>query len=244
MTESSSGYGDLALDAAELRRYRTLAEMDGRRLLLDRYIEKETGYACSVGRGQIIRIACCDGPQVCDFNAFSADDPSEHFWSGRTRTLQGAHLTVGDRLWSTEPKMRPMFTIIADTVPRPALPMNAAPHDLIYARCSASAWALRLGHRNAPNCNDNLVSALTAIGFPTTHVHDAFNIFMTTGIDERQKLFFVEPTAREGDYVELHAEIDAVVALSCCPGGCNGAQNKGLQVTVWERPPDCFAKTT
>lgn len=234
MTEARRGYDDQSLDPSIRERYAALAEGSGdRRLVHDRYVAKESGSALLVEKGQILRITCCDGPQVCDFNAFAADDPREHFWSGRTRTIQGAHLAVGDRLWSTEPRMRPMFTIIADSVPRAVLPNNAASHDLIYARCSASAWALRLGRTDAPNCNDNLIRALEAIGFPSDHVHDAFNIFMTTGIDDRHKLFFLAPVARQGDYLEMVAEIDTVVAISCCPGGCNGDENKGLQLTVY-----------
>lgn len=230
-TERLTGYGDQTLSTEAWAPYAALLARP-RRVVFDAYVEPEDGLAFRVEAGQVLRIVCVDGPQVCDFNAFAADDPSEHFWSGRTRTLQGAHLSVGDRLWSTEPKMRPMFTIVADTVPKAPLPHNAASHDLIYARCSASAWALRTGRRDAPNCNDNLIRALAAIGFPTAYVHDAFNVFMTTGIDDRQKLFFLPPAARRGDYVDLVAEIDAVVALSACPGGCNGAQNKGLQATV------------
>src|SRR5262245_5917543 len=96
-----------------------------RRQTFDRYIPRETGLAFPVGQGQVLRVTCCDGPPVADFNAFCATDPSEHFWSGRTRTLQGAHLRVGDRLWGTEPKMRPMFTLIKDTVDHQPLPFNA-----------------------------------------------------------------------------------------------------------------------
>ncbi len=234
MTERGTGYGDRSATADELARCRALADAAGRTLVLEHYIPKETGFALPVAAGRVLRITCCDGPQVCDFNAFAATDPAEHFWSGRTRTLQGSHLTVGDRLWGTEPRMRPMFTIIADTVPHEALPPQVGTHDLLYARCSASAWALRLGRTDLPNCNDNLTRALAQIGFPADHVHDAFNIFMATGIDERRKLFFVPPVARQGDYVELIAEIDTVVALSCCPGGCNGDANKGLAVAVFE----------
>jgi hypothetical protein len=236
--ETTTGYGYQGLDAAVLARFAAMAaDTASRIVVLDRYVEKETGSAFPVRQGQVLRISCCDGPQVCDFNAFAIDDPAEHFWSGRTRTLQGAHLSVGDRLWSTEPKMRPMFTIIADTVPRDPLPHNAASHDLIYARCSARAWGLRYGRFDMPNCNTNLTRALQAAGFPATHVHDAFNIFMTTGIDEKHRLFFLPPQARQGDFMELHAEIDTMVAISCCPGDCNGDGNKGLQVTVYDTRP-------
>ena len=235
--EPMAGYGEQKLAERERVRYELLAAGSRHSPVMDVYVPPESGYACHVGKGQILRIVCIDGPQVCDFNAFSANDPTEHFWSGRTRTLQGAHLSVGDRLWSTEPKMRPMFTIIADTVPHPVLPHNAASHDLIYARCSASAWALRTGRRDTKNCNDNLIQALDMAGFPSASVHDAFNIFMTTGIDERQKLFFLPPVARRDDYLEMVAEINSVIAVSACPGGCNGEANKGLQVVIFDEEP-------
>jgi hypothetical protein len=223
------------LSEGEAQFYKKIASPATRRKeIADIYIPKETGKAFRVNKGHILRVECCDGPQVADFNAFSAHDPSEFFWSGRTRTIQGGHLSVGDRLWSTEPNMRPMFTIIADTVEHKPLPHNAASHDLIYARCSEGLWALRLGHKGAPNCNTNLKRALEEIGFSSAYVHDAFNIFMTTGMDEKQRLFFLEPEAKKGDFVELYAEIDTVVAISCCPGGCNGPENKGLQCTVFE----------
>lgn len=226
------------LRAEQLAYYAAVsADAAARRPVRELYVPKETGGAIEVDAHQVLRITCVDGPQVCDFNAFARDDPSEHFWSGRTRTLQGSHLRVGDRLWGTEPRMRPMFTFITDTVPHAALPHNAASHDLIYARCSESAVALRNGgKRGLPNCNTNMKRALQCVGFPDGHVHDAFNIFMTTGYDERHRLFYLPPEARRGDFVELYAEIDAMVAISCCPGGCNGPVNHGLLMEVFEQP--------
>ena len=92
------------------------------------------GGAIEVKQGQVLRISQPDGPQICDFNAFSAEDPKEHFWSGRTRIIENAHLTTYNRLWSM--KVRPMFTIVTDTVEHKPLPMDARSHDLIFARCS------------------------------------------------------------------------------------------------------------
>ncbi len=217
---------------AEWAPYAALATGERRRLA-EHVVPAEEGRAFPVAKGQILRITCPEGPQVCDFNAFAAEDPTEHFWSGRTRTLEGAHLSTGNRLWSTEPRMRPMFTIITDTVPHPKLPGNADSHDLIFARCSRSAWELRFGPGEHPNCNDNLIRGLKKIGYPTTHVHDAFNIFMTTGVDENQRLTIFDPVARNGDHVELVAEMDTIVALSACPGDCNGGRNKPLLAEVF-----------
>ncbi|MCC6889039.1 MAG: urea carboxylase-associated family protein [Hyphomicrobiales bacterium] len=200
------------------------------------YVRKRTGHALRLAQHQIIRITCCEGPQVCDFNAFAEDDPAEYFWSGRTRTLYGSHLKVGQRLWGTEPKMRPMLTFIADTVKKQSHPFNATSHDLLYSRCSERRVELRTGLRHQPNCNDNLKHALEAIGFRADHVHDAFNIFMTTGCDDEHRLFYVDPEAVKGDYVELYAEIDLVCAVSCCPGASSGSEPHGLLLETFEQP--------
>ena len=132
--------------------------------------------------------------------------------------------------------MRPMFTFITDTVEKKKLPHDAMTHDLIYSRCSERAWELRTGKRGMPNCNSNMKAALRNIGFPDDYVHDAFNIFMTTGIDDDHRLFYLDSAAKRGDYVELYAEIDTMCAISCCPGGCNGPVNHGLTVEVFSQP--------
>ena len=231
-------YRNLTLVMSSRKQFydRLARETGGRTVAADIYIPRESGRAFSVRRGQILRVTCVEGAQTADFNAFALDDPAEHFWSGRTRTVQGSHLTVGDRLWGTEPKMRPMFTIIADTVDHRPLPHNAASHDLLYARCSARSWELQTGEKDHANCNSNLTRALAEAGFPPAPVHDAFNIFMTTGVDDDHRLFYREPDAKVGDYVELYAEIDTMVAISACPAGCNGAENKGLGCIVYDHP--------
>jgi uncharacterized protein YcgI (DUF1989 family) len=221
----------------EAARYaRIVQDEASRRKVLDHYIPRETGFAFTVSCGRVLRVICCDGPQVADFNAFCATDASEHFWSGRTRTLHGAHLHVGDRLWSTEPNMRPMFTLIKDTVVHKPQPFNARSHDLIYARCSERSVAMMTGKEGMPSCNANIHRALQAIGFDDRYVHDAFNIFMLTGYDENHRLFYLEPDAHQGDHVELIAEIDCIVAISACPWPCNGPVSKGLGVQIFDHP--------
>ena len=211
-------------------------DLANRTLIESLYVPKETGKAFHLPKHHVVRITCCDAPQVCDFNAFATDDPSEYFWSGRTRTLYGSHLKVGHRLWGTEPKMRPMLTFITDTVEKSKNPHNATSHDLLYSRCSERRVELRTGKRHQPNCNDNLKRALTEIQFSDEYVHDAFNIFMTTGCDDDHRLFYVEPEARKGDFVELYAEIDLVCAISCCPGACNGDATHGLLIETYDQP--------
>jgi uncharacterized protein YcgI (DUF1989 family) len=208
----------LTIREEEKQLYRRLASDPGvRKLVRDFTIPPRKGKAFLVDKGEILRVICSKGPQIADFNAFNRHDPRQMFWSGRTRILERTHLSVGDRLWSTPPKMEPMFTIIADTVDHRPLPHGARSHDLLYCRCNAKMWELLTGKRGQPNCQDNLSNAIAEFGLTPDYVHDAFNLFMVTGQNDDGHLFFLDSDAREGDYVELHAEMDCIVALSACP---------------------------
>src|SRR6516225_5142390 len=57
-----------------------------------------------------------EGPQVGDLNLWNTHDLTERFYSGKTRALHATHLSTGDRLWSTLPRLRPMATITHDTL--------------------------------------------------------------------------------------------------------------------------------
>ena len=186
------------------------------------------GAACTVQTGQYVRVVDVEGGQVADFNAWTLPDYKEQFWSGRTRIVEGAHLSTGSRLFSS-PNMEVLFTITDDTVKRVDSPLGGISHDLIYARCSSGLWKLR-GVDNAPNCQDNLVRAIESYGLTAHNVHDAFNIFMKTGINEEDRLFEEPAESVAGDYLELRAEKDCLVAVSSCPG-------RGNRFPEWQSQP-------
>ena len=72
--------------------------------------------AFEVAAGHFFRIVSVEGPQVGDLNLWNAHDLTERFYSGKTRALHATHLSTGDRLWSTFPRLRPMATITHDTL--------------------------------------------------------------------------------------------------------------------------------
>ena len=227
------------MDEIDHAHYAKLAESVAARSLVDEIeVPRISGRAFIVAAGQILRVICTEGPQVADFNAFNKDDPKEMFWSGRTRLLQRAHLSVGDRLWSTPPRMRPLFTIIADTVSHQPLAHNARSHDLMFCRCNERLYEVVRGAKGAPNCNTNIAEAIAPFGLTPDYVHDAFNIFMTTGLDDQDKFFFVEPDAKKGDYMELYAEIDCLVAISACPGGSSGPETRPIGIRIYQPGED------
>jgi uncharacterized protein YcgI (DUF1989 family) len=197
-------------------------------LVADAAARRDEDHPARRHRGERLRVVDVQGGQVADFNAWSLADPRERFWSARTRIMEGAHLTVGNRLWSS-PNMAVLFTITADTLqPRPS-PLGGRSHDLLWARCSPELWRLRSGLDNARNCQDNLAAAIAPHGLSVHDVHDAFNIFMKTGLGPDDRLFWESPESAAGDYLELRAEVDCLVAVSACPGEANRNADYGLR---------------
>lgn len=184
--------------------------------------------ACSfrVTAGQFFRIVSVDGPQVGDLNLWNAADLSERFYSGKTRALHGTHVTTGERLWSAFPHLRPMATIVDDTLDWYGIDaFGGSVHDVIGTRCDPYTGNLLSGTQYHHCCHSNLTRALAdASGLPLNeaeaHVHDVLNVFMCTGFTRDTGQYFMKASpVRPGDSLTFFAEIDLLGALSACPGG-------------------------
>jgi uncharacterized protein len=183
--------------------------------------------AFRVPAGHVFRITCTEGPQVGDLNLWNADDLSERFFSGKTRALHGTHLSTGDRMWSNLPYLRPMATIIHDTLDWYGFDaFGGSVHDVIGTRCDPYTHHLLSGGDQYHHCcHSNLMRALAdATGLPLHeaegHVHDVLNVFMCTGFTRDTGQYFMKASpVRPGDHIEFIAEIDLLGALSACPGG-------------------------
>ncbi|MCK0172139.1 DUF1989 domain-containing protein [Aliiroseovarius sp. S1123] len=179
-----------------------------------------------VPAGQFFRISSVEGPQVGDLNLWNADDLSERFYSGKTRALHGTHLSVADRMWTSFPAMRPMATIIDDTLDWYGFDeFGGSVHDVIGTRCDPYTNNLLSGGQYHHCCHSNLTRALAdhlgcSLDAAQPHVHDVLNVFMCTGFTRDTGQYFMKASpVRPGDYLEFFAEINLLGALSACPGG-------------------------
>lgn len=180
----------------------------------------------SVPAGHFFRITSVQGPQVGDLNLWNADDLSERFYSGKSRALHGTHLTTGERMWSSFPTLRPMATIIEDTLGWYGIDgFGGSVHDVIGTRCDPYTHNLLAGGQYHHCCHSNLTRALAdATGMTLAqaepHVHDVLNVFMCTGFTRDTGQYFMKASpVRPGDFLEFFAEINLLGALSACPGG-------------------------
>jgi uncharacterized protein YcgI (DUF1989 family) len=223
-----TGDGMPAYDAAFYEKART-----GMTKVSEVIVPPRDGRAFRVPAGHIFRIVSVDGPQVGDLNLWNADDLSERFFSGKTRALHATHVGTGDRLWSTLPNLRPMATIIHDTLDWYGWDEDGAGiHDVIGTRCDPYTNLLLNGGEYHHCCHSNLTRALaTERGMPLKeaemHVHDVMNVFMCTGFTRDTHQYFMKASpVRPGDFIEFFAEIDLLGALSACPGGdCSGTHS-------------------
>jgi uncharacterized protein YcgI (DUF1989 family) len=183
--------------------------------------------ACFVApAGHFFRISSVDGPQVGDLNLWRQTDLTERFYSGKTRALHGTHVSIGERMWSSFPHLRPMATITADTLGWYGIDQyGGSVHDVIGTRCDPYTGNLLAGSQYHHCCHSNLTRALAdhqnlSLVEAEAHVHDVLNVFMCTGFTRDTGQYFMKASpVRPGDYLEFFAEIDLLGALSACPGG-------------------------
>jgi uncharacterized protein len=183
--------------------------------------------ACfEVPAGSFFRIVSVEGPQVGDLNLWNAHDLGERFFSGKTRALHGTHVSTGDRLWSNLPHLRPMATVVADSLDWYGFDADGCSvHDVIGTRCDPYTHKLLAGTDYHHCCHSNLTRALAArrglsLKQAEPHVHDVLNVFMCTGFSRQTGQYLMKGSpVRPGDAITFFAEIDLLGALSACPGG-------------------------
>lgn len=198
--------------------------------------------------GQFFRISSVEGPQVGDLNLWNANDLSERFYSGKTRALHGTHITTGERMWSSFPYLRPMATIIEDTLGWYGIDaFGGSVHDVIGTRCDPYTGNLLAGTQYHHCCHSNLTRALAdecglSLAEAEVHVHDVLNVFMCTGFTRDTGQYFMKASpVRPGDYLEFFAEIDLLGALSACPGGDCSSEHSSDTAACYPMLVEVFA---
>ena len=168
-----------------------------------------------IRNGETFRIVDAEGQQAVDFICFNAEDAAESYDSTVTvRICARPFLNKGDVLYSN--KARPMFTIVDDKVGH---------HDTVCGCCSAEINLLRYGVKDTPSCRANFLRELNRNGLDSTHLVPNVNFFMNIAFDTHGSISFKPPHSEPGDYVDLKAQMDALVVISNCPQVLNPANN-------------------
>lgn len=204
----------------------TAAGIDRNLRVFDEVVPARGRLAFRMYAGQVCRVVDLEGKQVADFLCFDLQDHSDKLSVNNTLLMNGTILiSKGHSLYST--RATKLMTITEDTV---------GVHDLIAGSCSEGTNRVRYGVRGTPNCRTNFERALEPFGIPPAEIPYSFNIFMNVPVTA-ETTEIVEPVSRPGDFIDLRAERDLLVAISNCPqerNPCNGFNPTPIEVVVYE----------
>ena len=194
--------------------------------------------------GQVMRVEDMEGIQCADIAFVCREDYLvkraeiegdiaqsliEQYSPGMTANRnRHVYLGKGYPLYST--LCRKMMTITQDTVGN---------HDVVTGWCNPelnySRWGdIAIGKRT---CKENIRDALAPYGI-IVHQPFSFNTFMDYDISQDGLVTYKETLSKPGDYIDLKAEVDVIVAISNCPqelSVVNGFEPTQLRVAVFEQ---------
>jgi urea carboxylase-associated protein 1 len=185
--------------------------------------------AIELSQGQVLRIVDLEGQQVADIVFFNRNNLAEKFSPNNTVTLnRNVYLSNGGRLYSDQANV--MCTIVVDTVGR---------HDFSAGSCSLGTNLLRYGGKAIckATCRGNLTLALSPYGIPMKDVPYTFSVFMNAPVQADGMFILDSARSKPGDYVDLKAEMDLVVAISNCPQELNPVNGPGpspIKIVVYD----------
>ena len=166
---------------------------------------KELGL--TVKKGQVIRVIDLEGQQVVDFVCFNAHDKAEKLLIGGTIIRnKSVFIKKGHSLYSQY--VNKMFTIIEDT---------CGVHDLLLGFCSPEVYEKTYGVKGHTSCADNFVMALAPYEIKREDIPMNLNIFMNCPIDDEGGYKIDFSKSRRGDFIDLSADMECIVAISNCP---------------------------
>jgi uncharacterized protein YcgI (DUF1989 family) len=183
--------------------------------------------AFTIRQGQTLRFVDIEGKQVPDLVCFNERDLTEHLNMGNSLLLnKRRELRQGHVLYSVA--CNPMMTIVGYS------------NEESYAygpMCSEELNRIRYGVPGTRICRDNFAMALAPYGLNQRQIPNAFVPFMRVEVEANGSMEIKEPTTRPGDFYDLRAEMDLLVAISNCPqerNPCNGFKPTPMGIIIYE----------
>jgi hypothetical protein len=209
--------------------------------IFEQVVPGKTGLAVEVMQGQHLRVIDLEGQQVVDMAVFNLDNLREKLSPSYSRTRRffnspdeyfpADHLEEGDWLLST--LCRPMMKIVKET------PEPKGIHDACNRMCNRFLYMV-MGFGPLDGCHEIISKAVASYGILPEDIPDTFDLFMDYRHDCSKGIFKIsEPVSKPGDYVELRAEMNCLVAVSACPqefSPCNAGKSTPVKLEVYNDP--------
>lgn len=156
--------------------------------------------------GEALRIALMDAPSAVSLIAWNAADTSERINYADTVKIQWtAALSKGRVVFSDMGRV--MFSILEDT---------SGMHDALMGG-STAASNRKYGDATLRNTRDNFILAAGKLGLDKRDIPPCLTFFAPVRTDAEGRFVWTGAPRGPGDFVDLRAEMDMLVALSNCP---------------------------
>ncbi len=198
-------------------------------MISDETVSPGRGWSRIVQTGEVLRITDIAGHQGVDFLCYNAGNTAERYHAPNTiKAAQSIFLSKNSVLYSD--KAKPLMTIIEDTCGK---------HDTIGGCCSAPSNKMLYGVANVKGCRENFLQQLAAYDMGWRDVVPNINFFCYVPVCQDGSMLrgvFAKGRSKPGDYIELRAEMPALVVISNCPqvhNPCNDGAPTPIRLTVF-----------
>jgi uncharacterized protein YcgI (DUF1989 family) len=218
--------------------------LEEREKVFEKVMPPKSGLAVEVLDTQILRLTDLEGKQVVDTAIFNLHNPREKLSTSLSRTRKipdknGVYspsdkILPGDYLKST--LCRPLMQIIEETAPIKGV------HEC-HARFCHRWFYETIFQNTRDGCGEIIAKAVEPYGILPEDLPDTLDINMHyvhhpgSSLEDEGRWEIKEPINRPGDYIELQAKMDVLVAMSNCPEEftpCNGFKCTPMLVEVFQ----------
>ncbi|CCD97712.1 urea amidolyase associated protein UAAP1 [Bradyrhizobium sp. STM 3809] len=203
-------YEELRAAGQELKQLPPPTALDGAPVAADAIIQTEQvppGWHATVrlSRGEALRIRDDQGCSSVSLLAWRSEDPSERINCADTVKVQwSAALSKGRMILSDMGRV--LLSVIEDT---------SGAHDLLVGGSTADSTQSTHGEVTR-NTQANFISAAAKIGLGLRDIPPCVTFFAPVTTDAAGRFVWHAERKRPGDFVDLRAEMNLIVAVSNC----------------------------
>ena len=186
-------------------------------------------WSAHVPRGRTLRIVNEHATPGISALFWNADEPSERYNPADTVKLQWtARIGKGKILLSDMGRV--LASVTGDT---------CGHHDCIAGGSTPESNARNYGAANLRNTRDNFLLAASKHGLSPRDVGPCVTFFAPVTTDEKGRFVWREDGLLSGQYIDLRAEMNLIVALSNCPHPLSSGAWRAREVRaiLWRSPP-------
>lgn len=164
-------------------------------------------WAGKIMRGEALRVLNASGTPGVSLFFWSAEDTSERYNSADTIKVQWtAELRKGRVLFSD--MGRPLFSLVEDT---------SGSHDTVVGGSTPLSNERKYGDADLRSTTENMLLAASKFGLGARDIAPVLTLFAPVFHGEDGRMAFKPGVVQPGDFVDLRADMDLLVAVSNCP---------------------------